>query len=425
MMIFLSCLEAAIGLALLVLMYGVMFRRPWIRLVAEPVATSIGARAGIAVALGLAAFFALAAIFVPFLAFFAATLMVAVTATLGLTVRLAKGRLSLLLVISTLGAALGMAALQPLGLKVLLLPKADELPYKPVPSTVIKTYGPGVWFEGVSAGPQGTLYLAANRDLDFTVAKYYRRAQGQVVAREPDGAEHILLTTPRGSTAGVIAIAPDGTLYMTSNGGQPGLWRLTPGGTAAKFARLPRGAWPNGLDFGPDGMLYAADSALGQVWRIDPHTGRSEIALRDRKLAARRLIALAPGANGLHFVGRDMTVTVSDSTEVLRYRLKDDRQFSQPVLIARGVPGDDFAVGPDGSLFITTHPYDTIVRVAPDGHRTTIADHRQQIVGATDATFGRSAHDRSTLYVVTDGGAFTGGPHTRGALVALKPYGTN
>jgi sugar lactone lactonase YvrE len=155
---------------------------------------------------------------------------------------------------------------------------------------------------------------------------------------------------------------------------------------------------------------------------VDPRTGRAEVALRDRKLSARPLISLAPGANGLHFVGHEMIVTVSDSTEVLRYHLREDHQFAPAVLVARGIPGDDFAVGPDGSLFITTHPYNTLVRVAPDGRRTIVADQRQQVIGATDAVFGRAAEDRDTLYVATDGGAFTGGPQTRGALIALEPY---
>lgn len=94
-------------------------------------------------------------------------------------------------------------------------------------------------------------------------------------------------------------------------------------------------------------------------------------------------------------------------------------------MIARGIPDDDFAIGHDGSLFTTTHPYDTIVRVSPKGQRTLIGRAAQHIIGATDAVFGTSQQDRDTLYVVTDGGAFTGGPKTRGELVALQPYDSN
>lgn len=421
-MILLSSLELALGLALLVMAVGVASKPAWMRNIVDPLPSSRTARGLIGAALSLPAVGLLAAIFVPFVAFFASAMTIAVTAVVGIASRLAGTRLTLPGAIAVIIAAVGIGALQPLGLKVLLLPKADTLPYVPVPFKVVKTYDPGVWFEGVSAGADGTLYLAANRDLDFTIGKYYRRAEGQVIARKPDGTEQILFTTPRGSTAGVIAVANDGMLYMTSNGDQPGLWKIGPHGQASKFVELPKGAWPNGLDFGPDGMLYSPDSSLGQIWRIDPKNGRAEVALRDRRLSARRFVALAPGANGLHFVGPDMIVTVSDSTEVLRYHLQDDGKFGGAELIARGIPGDDFAVGRDGSLFITTHPYNTLVRVRPDGRRTIVADHRQQIIGATDAVFGRSSGDADTLYVATDGGAFTGGAGSRGALIALKPY---
>lgn len=415
-------LEALLGVTLLALSIGIFSRASWLARFAQPIPSSFAGRVSVALALAVPGAAVLAATSVPFLAFFASSMSFIVMAALAVVARITGARVASAAIIAGLAVTIGVAAMQPLGLKVLLLPKADKLPYEPVPWTIVKTYEPGVWFEGVSAASDGTLYLSANRGLDFTIGKYYRRAQGQVIARKPDGSEHILFTTPPGSTAGVIAIAGDGSLYMTSNGDQPGVWRISPDGTARKLTELPGGAWPNGLDFGPDGMLYSPDSSLGQVWRVDPRTGRAEVALRDRKLSARPLISLAPGANGLHFVGNDMIVTVSDSTEVLRYHLRDDHRFSPAVLVARGIPGDDFAVGPDGSLFITTHPYDTLVRVAPDGRRTIVADQRQQVIGATDAVFGRAAEDRDTLYVATDGGAFTGGPQTRGALIALKPY---
>lgn len=373
--------------------------------------------------LAVTALLLLVATKVPLLAFFAGALATLGAATVGiygavhdLTIALpVAGVLAL--------GSVSVAVLQPLGLRVLAMPKAAKLPYHPVTQAwIVKTYDEGVWFESVRAGPDGTLYLAANIGLDFNRSDYYRDAHGEVIARHPDGSEQVLFKTPKGATAGVFAVADDGMLYMSSNGRDPGIWRITPDGQGSMLAPLPRGAWPNGLDFGPDGQLYSPDSSMGVVWRIDPVTGQAEVALRHRSLSARPFVAIAPGANGLHFVGRDLIVTVSDSGEVLRFPMDEAGQFGELQVLATGIPGDDFAVGPDGSLFVTTHPYDTLVRIEPDGRRTIIGDARQRIIGATDATFGRTDADRDILYVATDGGAFTGGPRTRGELVALKPY---
>lgn len=417
-----TILEALVGAVFLATALGIALRSPRLALLLRPLPQSRPVRMLLAALTMLPGIGMIVATLIPILAFFVALLSVIVTGVLAGASRAGGGRPGLARSAMLVLAATLVAILQPLGLKILCLPTADPLPYRPVPARVIKTYGEGVGFESVRAGPDGTLYLAANRGLDFSIGDYYRRARGEIIARRPDGQERVLFTTPLGSTAGVMAIAPDGTLYMTSNGHTPAIWRITPGGAATRIATLPTGAWPNGLDFGPDGMLYTPDSSLAQIWRIDPATGRAAVVLRDRRLAARPFIALAPGANGLRFAGRDLIITVSDSTEVLKYTLGQDGHLAAPKRIARGIAGDDFAIGRDGSLFITTHPYNTLVRITPDGRRTIIADARLNIVGATDASFGRGPADRDTLYVATDGGAFTAGPKARGQLIALHPY---
>ena len=359
---------------------------------------------------------------IPFAVFFASCLALLAAAFLMRQTFYSKRRqlwsIPLLIAIGSIAAVIA----QPLGLKVLALPKADDLPIVPVPTRVVKTYDEGLWFEGITASSDGTLYLAGNRNLNFARSDYYREAQGEVIMRSPDGIEHVLFKTPAGSTAGVLTVSATGTLYMTSHSEASVIWKIGADGQSKKLAQLPPGSWPNGIDLGPDNMLYSPDSALGIIWQINPDTGNAKPIIEDKLLLARPFIALAPGANGLHFKGRDMYVTVSDRTIILKYTLGSAGQFGTPTVVATGIPGDDFAIGRDGSLFVTTHPYNTIVRVAPDGIRTIIGNQDQRIIGATDAVFGNGADDRDTLYVVTDGGAFTGGPKTRGELIALRPF---
>lgn len=362
------------------------------------------------------------AIINPFVAFFGACL--AFILSIPLTLRATRRRLSGVwpLPFAIAMASVAVAIVRPLGLKVIALPKADNLPFVPVPSRVIKTFDEGLWFEGVAAGTDGTLFLSGNRNLDFSIGDYYRNAHGELIALKSDGSEHILLKLPRGLASGVPVVAPDNSIYLTSHGDTSFIWQIDTSGNASKLAKLPEGAWPNGLDLGPDGMLYSPDSFLGVVWQVNPANGAVEVALRDPALLPRPFIALAPGANGLHFKGRDLIVTVSDRTTTLRYVMDDHSQLGPASTLASGIPGDDFAIGHDGSLFVTTHPYNTMVRVSPLGERTIIGKQEQHIVGATDAVFGRTAMDHNVLYVVTDGGAFNGGRKTRGQLVALYPY---
>lgn len=420
-MSFTLLLQAVLGAGLLALSLGVARHRPRVGPIALPMPATPWGRALVALLLALGGLATLAGAAVPFLAFFASCLALPLAVALGAhalaTRHAAAGAFAGVLAAMSLGVALS----QPLGLKVLALPRAAVLPVVPVPARVVKTYDEGLWFEGIAAADDGTLYLSGNRGLDFSRSDYFRAARGELIARRPDGAERIVFRTPTGATAGVPVVGSDGTLYLTSHGEEPTIWRIPREGEARVLARLPRGAWPNGLDLGPDGQLYAPDSALGLVWRIDPATGRAERALVDPQLLARPLVSLAPGANGGHFRGRDLLVTVSDRTTVLKYTLDAEGRFGPGTVVATGIPGDDFAVASDGTLYVTTHPYDTVVEVTPDGRRRIIAGREQHIVGATDAVFGRMAADRDTLYVVTDGGAFTGGPRTRGELVALKP----
>lgn len=361
----------------------------------------------------------LLAIAQPFLVFFAGAMLV-VLSVATLSLHAVRGAMAgTRTAAGLLAATVIAAALQPLGLRVLLLPKAESLPRMPVSSAhLIKTFGEGVWLESVKAAPDGTLYLTANQGEDYATGDK-SRVQARVLARAPDGHERVVFELPKGATAGVICIAADGTLYLTGQGARLGVWRLTPEGRGELFAELPSGAWPNGIAEGPDHQLYVADSALGVIWRVDPATGAVSRAIDSKLLQRRRYVALAPGANGVHFFGRDLYVTVSDAARIVRFELRADGHFGAPSVFAEGIPGDDFAIDGHGALYVTTHPFNTIVRISQDGQRTIIADAGHGIVGATDAVFGTGADHRDTLYVATDGGAFSGDAKARGTLVAL------
>lgn len=356
----------------------------------------------------------------PFLAFFAAALAALLFVVAVASFALRGARRAIGVASGMLVAVVAVGVLQPLGLRVLSLPKAEPLPYEPVAAArVLGTYAAGTWFESVRVARDGTIFMTANRGENWQTGDK-SHVVAQVLARSPKGDERVFFDLPAATTAGVLAFDRDGALFLTSDGAARGVWRLGPDGKGVLIASLPEGSWPNGICAGPDGNLYVADALRGAVWRIDPQSGASEIAREDASMKARRFVALAPAANGIHFAGRDLFVTVSDAATVLKLHLGDDGQLGAPSVHATGVPGDDFAIDTAGTLYVTTHPYDTLVRVTADGRRAVVADARQGVVGAVDAAFGVLPGDTNTLYVVTDGGAFSSGdPRAAGTLVAL------
>jgi sugar lactone lactonase YvrE len=113
-------------------------------------------------------------------------------------------------------------------------------------------------------------------------------------------------------------------------------------------------------------------------------------------------------------------VTNSDAGTLLRFPLSSAGHLGAPTVVVRGVPADDFAIDPQGVVYLTTHIYNTIVRVDPDGRRTVVADAHQHVSGATDCVLVPGPGGTQQLYVVTDGGALkTGGTKARGTLVSL------
>lgn len=305
----------------------------------------------------------------------------------------------------------------------MLLPVPDDLPYEPVPATLVKTYRPGLWFEGIAQGPDRALILAGTSGLDYATGDT-ARIHGELISRAPDGTERLLFSPPTGSTAGVTAVAPDGGLFMASTGstGGRGLWRVDPDGQGRLLAPTPPGSWPNGVSLGPsgpEGPVYLADSALGVIWVVDPATGQIEQAYAGDDLRARPG-ALAPGANGIQLFGDQLYVSNSDAATLVRFDVDEHGLLHNPTVALTGVPADDFAFGPDGTIYLTTHIFDTVVRVDPDGRRAVIAAGAEHVAGATDCALGSDAAGNPVLYVVGDGGALVSGDSTAaGTLVAL------
>ncbi len=67
-----------------------------------------------------------------------------------------------------------------------------------------------------------------------------------------------------------------------------------------------------------------------------------------------------------------------------------------------GLAGDDFTFSYDGSIYLTTNFDKTVVKISPDGKG--VPQVVANIDGACACQFGRTAADKTVLYVTTSHG---------------------
>jgi uncharacterized membrane protein YphA (DoxX/SURF4 family)/outer membrane protein assembly factor BamB len=314
--------------------------------------------------------------------------------------------------------------LQPVGLQLLMAPRAAEALRDIAPVKEVVAYPAGAFLESLTFDREGNLYLARTSGIDF-VNPAASQARGQIVKISPQGQEAIAAEVPVGNygLVGVLALDADGSLYVTvSSPAKPevhGVWRYTPDGKGTQLTALPAEAGPNGIAFGPDGGVYVADSNGGAIWRIDKTTGAAAPWLRHRLLSRRAFLGLFPGANGVKFRQGAFYVAVSDRGHIVRVPVEAGGHPGEPSVYVTGVPTDDFTFDRAGNLYATTHPYNTVVRVSPAGERTIIATAAEGVIGPTDAAFSTRAGEEAVLYVATDGGLFEQRPEQRPNVVAI------
>ncbi|HXV93213.1 MAG TPA: hypothetical protein VD813_07955 [Pseudonocardia sp.] len=243
-------------------------------------------------------------------------------------------------------------------------------------------------------------------DRDGTV--YVSLITGGVIdVLEPDGERRtITLPVGPGGSVGTLAVGRNETLYASSFT-PPALWRVDAAGTATKLTDLPEGAQPNGITFDRYGNLYAADSALGTVWRLAPGATEAEPWVVDDLLAPDPdgiTIPGAedfpvPGANGVKVFAGRLYVSNSSTATILRIPLRRDGRPGPVEVAYRDVVADDFAFDVLGNLYVTTDPFDTVDRVRPDGTLETLLTAEDGLSGPSAVAFGTRHGERTELYI--------------------------
>ena len=274
-------------------------------------------------------------------------------------------------------------------------PDHDHGEWRPVDVVIAASWPAGHFVENLAVQDDGDVFVSlhSHRRIDR-----YDPGTGAVV-------EFTGLPEP---VAG-LAFDDDGSLWATGGtlGKTPGfVWRISPTGSVEEWLRIPNALFMNGCAIAADRRtLFACESTTGQIVAVDLTEPAWDSWITDVLLLPTG--GAIPGANGIKLRDGYAWITVTDRNLVLKARMLEDGRAGPLEPAAEQLRADDFAFGTSGAAYIATHPANTVLRLAPDGARTTIAGPAQGAVGSTACAFGRGPDDVGSLYVTTNGGMWS------------------
>src|SRR5260370_37472717 len=136
--------------------------------------------------------------------------------------------------------------------------------------------------------------------------------------------------------------------------------------------------------------LLACESLTGRILTIDlREPGRWSAWLTDERLKPNP--PQFAGDHGIKVRDGSAWISVSGRRLILRTPLQRDGRPGPIETAATHVLADDFAFGASGSLYIATHPEQTVFRLDAAGNRTTVAGAREGGGGSTRPARARAA----------------------------------
>ncbi|RBQ79302.1 hypothetical protein FVER14953_21268 [Fusarium verticillioides] len=329
------------------------------------------------------------------------------------------------------------------------------------------------FFECITVRPSGTLIVT-------------RQDTNEIWEIDPiSGAGKCIVTVPDvDSVTGITQVLPDvyafgAGIYRLANheGTVPGsysIWVLDIRGTAPDVrlvVKMPEVGQLNGLAAWDAEAVLAADSYHGRIYHVDLITGSYTVAFDDNSLKDPPYAPVRVGVNGIKVRQGDgiKYVYYTNTTKMLlcRVPVDDDVKTAGPVEIlanghipqtiaagtmfeghssaaipedvertlARPLPPptvglvpDDFCIADDGTVYMTTHPTNMVIRIPPNGGEgVKIAGGfaSWDVASATACALGVTEADKDVLYVTTAGGNVVPiSGQTEGAKIVGNRVGT-
>jgi sugar lactone lactonase YvrE len=274
-----------------------------------------------------------------------------------------------------------------------LPPLFRDVPVKLLPARTVAELPPNTFLENLVFDRQGRAYV--NSHEDGVIYRYRAGGKLEPFARVP------------GKVAGIALHPKRGFLVAGADAsGRATVFAVSPAGRVSVAGALPDAVFLNGLAQLDGDTYLIADSYKGVIWRFNANSGRSSEWLSHPLLTRADEKNPLPAANGLKVRGRTVWVSNTARQTLLTIPVDASGRAGEPAVARERVNIDDFVIDSDGTLYGTTHVYDSLIRIAPDGTVATVAGAEQGMTGSTAVAFGRGRGDRRRLYVTTNGGMF-------------------
>lgn len=276
---------------------------------------------------------------------------------------------------------------------VLLPPIYANTPIDLAPAKIITSFPINTFLENLAIASDGTIFVTNHE-------------AGEVVRITPNGDRQIHAPV-KGKVSG-LAFTTDGGLVVTgwNVDSIPTVSLVTTDSAVETLLTIPEAIFLNGITPISDTQYLAADSYRGAIWLIDIEQRRSIVWLEHSLLARSNQENVIPAANGLKRFGNFLYVSNTEKMLLLRIGLGAANEPGEPEIFLEQTNIDDFAFDVEGNLYGATHIYNSVVKIAPDGSTTIIAQAEQGVIGSTAVAFGQTKNDLTSIYVVTNGGMF-------------------
>lgn len=275
----------------------------------------------------------------------------------------------------------------PIGLP----PIFESTPIELVPSQQIAEFPANTFLESIAIDSDNTLFITNHFE-----GKILRIGQDRIPVTH---------ATISGKATG-LAFMSETELLLTgwNQDGISTIFKVSSQGSVETLLTMPDAIFLNGITH-LNGSRYAiADSYRGAIWELDIAQVSTRIWLEHPLLARTSAEQEIPGANGLKIFNNALYVSNTQKQHIVRIPILEDAEPGEPTIFIDRVNIDDFAFDRNGNLYGTTHIYNSVVKITPDGKITTIAEAEQGMAGTTALAFGRTGRDRTNIYVVSNGG---------------------